>query len=444
MIKRPGIILLVLMAFTIIISCGNEGKDPEKDTVIKTANIDSLALDFVKLALQLGRYDKNYIDSYFGPENLRKQAEADSLPLNEIILAADSLGHCFDELDTTGFNDIRHMRARHLRKLIESLKARAEIVNGADYSFDDQSKALYDAVSTTFQENYYNKILAQLDSIVPGEGPLRERFIDFRKQFIVPSEKLDTVFRLAINEGRRRTLEHLQLIPGENFQVEYVTNKPWGAYNWYKGNGYSLIQVNTDLPIYIDRIITLAMHEGYPGHHVYHQLIEKYFAKDSNWVEFTVYALFSPQALLSEGMANFGIEVAMPGRDRINFEKNVLFPAAGLDTTNADLYFEILDLLDKLSYAGNDAARKYLDGYISRDEAIDMLMKYNLKSRDHAAKNVDFYDTYGAYIINYNYGCDLIRDYVDRNGGTVKNPEKRWELFKEIIEKPYLPSDLKK
>ena len=33
--------------------------------------------------------------------------------------------------------------------------------------------------------------------------------------------------------------------------------------------------MNTDLPIYIDRAIDLACHEGYPGHHVYNVLLEK-------------------------------------------------------------------------------------------------------------------------------------------------------------------------
>ena len=36
-----------------------------------------------------------------------------------------------------------------------------------------------------------------------------------------------------------------------------------------------MIQVNTDLPITIDRAIDLACHEGYPGHHVYNALLEK-------------------------------------------------------------------------------------------------------------------------------------------------------------------------
>ena len=95
--------------------------------------------------------------------------------------------------------------------------------------------------------------------------------------------------------------------------VEYVTDKSWSGYNWYKGGFHSLIQVNTDLPIFIDRAIDLACHEGYPGHHVYNTLLEKHLVRDRGWIEFSVYPLFSPQSLIAEGTANFGIEVAFPG-----------------------------------------------------------------------------------------------------------------------------------
>ena len=108
--------------------------------------------------------------------------------------------------------------------------------------------------------------------------------------------------------------QHVELPPDESFTVEYVTNKSWSGYNWYQGNFRSLIQVNTDLPIYIDRAIDLACHEGYPGHHVYNALLEKRLVRDRGWVESSVYALFSPQSLIAEGTANYGIEVTFPGR----------------------------------------------------------------------------------------------------------------------------------
>ena len=128
-------------------------------------------------------------------------------------------------------------------------------------------------------------------------------------------------------------MQHVTLPADEHFTVEYVTNKSWSGYNWYQGDFRSLIQVNTDLPIYIDRAIDLACHEGYPGHHVYNALLEKHLVKDRGWIEFTVYPLFSPQSLIAEGTANYGIEVAFPGRERARVRADGALPAAGLDAS---------------------------------------------------------------------------------------------------------------
>src|SRR4029077_3561687 len=159
--------------------------------------------------------------------------------------------------------------------------------------------------------------------------------------FVIPKDRLSDVFNLAIAECRRRTLAHVTLPAGETFTVEYVTNKSWSGYNWYQGQFRSLIQVNTDLPIYIDRAVDLACHEGYPGHHVYNVLLEQQLVRNRGWVEMTVYPLFSPQSLIAEGSANYGIEVAFPGDERVRFERERLFPAAGLDASRASEYYEV-------------------------------------------------------------------------------------------------------
>ena len=172
----------------------------------------------------------------------------------------------------------------------------------------------------------------------------------------------------------------MRLPDTESFTVEYVTNKPWSGYNWYQGGYRSVIQVNTDLPIYIDRAIDLACHEGYPGHHVYNALLEQRLVRERGWVEFSVYALFSPQSLIAEGTANYGIEVAFPGEERTAFEREVLYPLAGLDVSQAAMYSRVQALVDKLAYSGNEAARKYLNGEIDRAGAADWLSRYAMMS----------------------------------------------------------------
>ena len=186
------------------------------------------------------------------------------------------------------------LRREYLQKQVAALAARVRMLKGEKLKFDDESRALYEAVAPTSavrltRIRISTRSSQQLETKIPGNGPLWERYEKWRKPFVIPKEKLDTVFQLAIKECRARTLAHVALPPNESFAVEYVTNKPWGGYNWYKGNFHSVIQVNTDLPIYIDRAIDLAAHEGYPGHHVYNSLLEKNLVRDRGWVEFSVY-----------------------------------------------------------------------------------------------------------------------------------------------------------
>ncbi|WP_396625948.1 hypothetical protein [Luteitalea sp.] len=277
---------------------------------------------------------------------------------------------------------------------------------------------------------------------MPGQGDVAERYEAYRRGFAIPDGKVDAVFRAAIAACRERTLAHVALPAGESFTLEYVKDKPWSGYNWYKGNFTSVIQVNTDLPIYIDRALDLACHEGYPGHHVYNALIEEQLVRGRGWIEWSVYPLFSPQSLIAEGTANFGIAVAFPEAERLAFERDVLFPLAGLDPAQAARYHEVQRLVGRLSHAGNEAARRYLDGTWSRETAIGWLENHALMGPDRAAQRLRFFDTYRSYVINYNLGEDLVRDYVNGQGGDEQHPARRWEVFLDLLRQPKLPSAL--
>ena len=405
--------------------------------------ISALAERYVKLVLALGQHDADYVDAYYGPPEWRKEVEAAKRPVAEIDRDAAALLTMLKAASPPASADeLRRLRHDYLTRQLEALRARAAMLSGTKLTFDEESKALYDAVAPTHTEAEFASVLAALEARLPGSGPLVQRYDEFRKQFIIPKDRIDTVFKAAIEGCRTRTLQHIQLPPGESFTVEYVTGKSWSGYNWYQGNYRSLIQVNTDLPIYVDRAIDLACHEGYPGHHAYNVLLEKNLVRDRGWVEFTVYPLFSPQSLIAEGTANYGIEVAFPRAERVEFERRVLFPAAQLKSEMAAQYYEVLALVDRLSYVGNEAARRYINGQIDARGAAEWLEKYGLYSRPRAEQRIRFTDQYRSYVINYNLGKDMVAEHVEARGGTPDNPAKRWEEFARLISSPRLPSGL--
>jgi hypothetical protein len=418
-----------------------EAMNSMPDTPISN-RMKAAAETYVKLVLSVGEYDHDYVDAYFGPASWREEIKRSTPSLEDIRSSAQRVLEDLGNIPAST-EEIVRLRQLYLTRQLQALLARLEMLQGRVFSFDEEAQALYDAAPPHHPESYFRTVLANLHGMVPGTGALAERYEGYRKGFVITPNRLDDVFQAAIRECRERTRQMIVLPPTERFALEYVNNKPWSGYNWYKGESISLIQINTDLPIYIDRAVDLAAHEGYPGHHVYNSMLEMHLARERGWMEFTVYALFSPQSLIAEGTANFGIEVAFPGNQRIEFERQVLFPAAGLDGTRAAEYYSIHRLTGVLNYAHNEAARSYLDGAMNRQQAEEWLVTYALMAPERARQRVGFIDAYRSYVINYNLGQDLVRQYIESRGGTDDDPRKRWDEFRQLISSPRLPSGLR-
>ena len=409
--------------------------------------MNALGERYVRLVLAVGQHDPDYVDAFYGPAEWRTAAEQAKAPLAEIEAGAAALAGDLaaaapagDGASEEAERELLQLRHDYLTRQLEAVRARVQMLTGQKLTFDEESKALYDAVAPTHSAEEFAEVLAELDARLPGEGPLLQRYDAFRSRFVIPRERLDAAFTAAIDGCRERTMRHVTLPEGESFTVEYVTNKSWSGYNWYQGSYRSLIQVNTDLPIYADRAIDLACHEGYPGHHVYNALLEKHLVRDRGWIEYTVYPLFSPQSLIAEGTANYGIEVAFPREERLAFEREVIFPAAGLDPAGVDEYYGVLGLIERLSYAGNEAARRYLNGEIDGAAAADWLERYGLYTRPRAEQRVRFMDQYRSYVINYNLGKDMVKRYIEAQA--AGDAAARWDAFEGLLSSPRLPSSL--
>lgn len=393
--------------------------------------LNQIAEAYVKLVLSVGLHDDSYVDAYYGPIDWKNQTLKQAL--SDLLSQADQLLLQFETLPMPPEDE--RLRQDFLLLQLSAVRAYIKQLAGTYLSFDAESLALYDAQSPALEEPNFDRILLELDQLLPGAGDLNGRLSEYQRDFEIPQDKLEPVFTAAINEARARTKKYIALPEKENFRIEYVNKQVWSAYNWYKGDSYSLIQVNTDFPMFISRAIDLASHEGYPGHHVFNLLMEKYLVSDKAWMEYSIYPLYSPMSFLAEGSANYGIEVAFPAAERMLFEKNTLFPLAGIAPGKAELYYRVQAVLQKLSYAGNMVAKRYLDGVVDRITAIHLLMKYALSDEKRSTQRIAFIEKNRSYVINYNLGQDLVKAYVERrvgNGGE----QKRWEVFADLLRHP--------
>jgi len=397
---------------------------------------NEVAEQYVRLVLALGQHDPMFVDAYYGPASWQQEAKAKPLRLQKII---DATHHLKNSLILLSDEDISPRRKKFISAQLTAVIARAVMLSGEKLNFEEQAKLLFNTQLPRRPLESFEKALVAIDRLLPGSEPLALRVAAFKQKLHIPDDRIEAVFDKAIAACKQRTKAFLALPENEAFVLTYVNNKPWSGYNWYQGNAKSLIQINTDLPIEISRAVDLGCHEGYPGHHVFNMLLEKHLVQDKGWIEFSVYPLFSPQSLIAEGTANYGIDLAFPDEQKLLFEKSVLYPAAGLPKQLADKYQQLQTLMAELSFAGTEIARQFIDGEIDEAKAMQLLQKYQLMDAQKAAKRIKFWQAYGAYVINYNWGKLLVKNFVERGYPTE---QEKWQRFEKLLTEPYLPSEL--
>jgi hypothetical protein len=402
-------------------------------------SLDSIARDYVKLQLAIGEKEEGYVDAYYGPAEWQAEAKTVAATPAALTQRAAVLTVRLKSLADRHLDPMERRRRDFLLAQLKAASTRLAMMQGVKLPFVDEAEALFGARPDLKPLSAYDPILARIERLVPGKGLLSDRVDAFQERFTIPRDRLDPVMRAAIAECRRRTAGHIALPAGERFTLEFVTGKSWGGYNWYKGDSNSLIQINTDLPVRIGRAVDLGCHEGYPGHHVYNMLLEQKLAKARGWVEFTLYPLYSPQSFLAEGSANYGIELAFPGDEQVEFETRVLYPLAGLPASNAPRFVALQEATKELAGARFTIAADYLDGRISRARAVELTRKYQLSSPARAEKSVAFIDQYRSYVINYGLGLDMVRTAVERAG---PGSDARWARMEKLLSEPTLPGEL--
>ena len=402
-------------------------------------SLDSIAESYVRLILDIGELEPGYVDAYYGPAEWQTAAKAEAETADQLIQRAAYLSSRLADLDRNGPSRLTAaevQRRKYLVAHVSAASARLRMLSGEKLGFADEAEALFGIRPELRPLASFDPILAEIDALLPGPGTLGERVTAFRADYVIPQDRLQAVMDAAIAECRARTVRHIALPANERFTLSFVGDKPWSGYNYYLGDAASRIEINADFPIYTERAIDLGCHEGYPGHHVYNALLERTFVRERGWVEMSVYPLFSPMSFVAEGSANYGIDLAFPGEEGTRFERDVLFPLAGLDPATAEKKARLGALTRQLARAEYTIADDYLAGRIQRAEAIRRLMKYSLADEAKATQRLRFIDTYRSYIINYGLGRDVVQAWVERQG-----PD-RWRAMETLLSSQILPADL--
>jgi hypothetical protein len=393
--------------------------------------LDAFGRDYLRLVLEIhAHHVDGYVDAYFGPADVKSEID-DAAPKapTELLAVVTGLQSRIPAGDPA--------RAAFLSAALRGVECTVRMLNGETFDYLDEVHRIYDIRPQLIDEARFEAAHRELDTLLPldANGDVGARLEAWRKTFEIDAAKALPLLELARIETRRRTAAIVELPGDESVEIKLVKGQPWSAYNWYLGNGRSLIEFNTDMPLSAVGLIGTFAHEGYPGHHTEHMLKEKALYREKGYAEQAAQLLHSPTAVISEGIATTALEMIFPAGSHHEWNAEVVFPAAGIDVTPglAGRLYVITEANAALRYVSGNAAILYHTGRLNREQTIDYIQTYGLVSPERAAKSFSFlsHPLYRSYVFTYSVGYDLIQAAADPPA-----------TFRRLLTEQILPSQL--
>jgi hypothetical protein len=361
---------------------------------------------YLTLGLRLGRHVDGLVDAYYGPLEL-----AEAVAAEEIVAAADLAGEAQALLDALPGSELEPARQAWLAGQLRGLETYARVLAGETIGYADEVEACYGVRPTPGSEDAYRACHARLDELLPGTGSLVDRYNAWRAARAVPADRMVPGLCAVAAVLRTRTEALVELPAGERFDAEPVRDEPWWAFNYYRGDLASRVVVNTDPVATPFDLVILASHEVYPGHHTEHALKEQRLLRDAGRLEEGIQLVPTPQALVSEGIAELGLSMLLD--DGL---LEALAAALGSEGLEDDLRLglEVDGARRAVRGIGVDAALMLHEHGASEEEAIAHVERWGLRTPKEAAQAVRFATdpTWRAYTITYSAGRRLCDAYV--------------------------------
>ena len=373
---------------------------------------------YLELCLRLGRHIDGLVDAYYGPAEIAERVEAEEL--RDPAKLVDDAGSLLDEANTDW-----------LRGQLVGLETVASKLAGEDVPYEDEVERCYGVRPDWVPEDSFEAAHRELDEILPGNGSLAERYQSWREDDAIDAQSLVGVYDRMLADFRGRTAELFGLPEGESLEVEYVTDEPWSAFNYYQGGLRSRIAVNTESLLTPDFVLELATHEAYPGHHTEHAWKEQVHVVEGGRLEESALMVGTPSSLVSEGIASLASRMLLGDEiERVTAEH---VDGAGV-RYDPELSQRVKAVIKPLGYVGGNIALLVHTRGASEDEAIEYSMRWALRSRKRAAHSVRFITDplWRSYITTYTAGYDLCAGWV---GG---DPAR----FKRLLTEQLTPADL--
>lgn len=415
---RVGCWLAAVLAIAVMQGCSRSPADP----------VERHAAEYVEIATAIGTFNPHEVDAYFGPAELdRRTAEQPAKPA-ELLTRAKQLATAITNDPQVTATE----RGKRLQTLAGNLVSLLEVLAAIPPPpLADEARRLYGLELPPPPANA-DALLQELDALLPGAGAsLPFKLASLQNQLVIPAGKREAVFHRALEECKRRTAEHWKLPENEQLTVEFTRDVDSAWYR-YEGGGRGRLQVNPLAVAFVSTALDVACHEGYPGHHAQFLLFDSKAPAAGLPIEERVLLLRAPESVLREGAANYGVNLAWPPEERLAFERDVLFPLAGLVPAQAERAGQIHRLMMQIGDATIPILRDYRDKVISFNTATFQLERQALVTSPAAL--LEFVDRHGAYVVGYTVARERIAAFIEQQ--TRASGEDAWTVLQGLLAEP--------
>ena len=387
--------------------------------------------EYLLLGLRMDKLIEGFVDSYYGPSELKE------LVGNEKTLSPKNLLESCKKLQKQLIDEaFIEERVRFLEKTLRAIETSLNINIGEELPFLEKVNRLYDIKPELIDDSIFYKLVEKFNSAYQGSGTLLDRYNTFKKKHEIPIEMLDYTLNHANKVVSEKTYEVLpDLLPdSEEILIEFVKDKPWGAYNWYLGDFKSRIDINTDQPIDCMSVLRLITHEAYPGHHTEHSVKEKQLYIEQERFEHSILLIPTPESVISEGIGNTANNVLFSDEEKIQLILDDLCHNPSSEDLDVMIFQNQLWLISP-KLLNNLAIYAHEDGW-SDDKLVKYALDFGFITEKEVRQSLKFirHPLWSTYVFNYSFGETLIKEKF----GPRPSPKD----FKMLLTHPILPSDL--
>src|SRR3954463_6603787 len=144
-----------------------------------------LPSEYVRLGLRFDRLESGFVDAYTGDPRLRAEAEDEPAPTPQHL--RDQARALLMDLDSPG---LPPDRADFLRGQLTGLECSARKMSGEPVGFVDEVAAYFQVDVELGDPAVYAAAHDELEALLPGSGPLAERFAVHRRREECPPDRL--------------------------------------------------------------------------------------------------------------------------------------------------------------------------------------------------------------------------------------------------------------